>query len=236
MARARERRRQLHKFLLFDIFPPGPLSTWVMQLSIARNDLMTVQKWLAEILDREDDKQTIAERLYLFRLLCAHSYEAMRIITSSRPPDPDRAIQRLIDSLSPETKTALKRIKHYWDSKLTDQLLRPVRLDTFHYDWKLVHALLDYLRESDPGMKGELQAADASLDVRYLYADQVLAGKFGLEKAEIEDSFASLKPLLQAIWKFVNDAVQEYVIKKGDMMGPAGPVELLSRPRQDSQN
>jgi hypothetical protein len=118
-----------------EAFPAGDAAgEWVLLVSMAMNDLTTLDTRIHGALDNDDP-----ESGYFFRLLCGTLREIWRLFdVANKNPD----VARLVDDMAPEAKIAYAQVRELFTrpdaskaKSWAEVHLGDVRNRTFHYPW-----------------------------------------------------------------------------------------------------
>jgi len=194
--------------------PDNKLTSWILKLSMIRNDMFYVHRSLIDYLDGTK-KAASGEFIYFFRLAASHYREAAKYISSGKnKPE----IQAFINELSEETIMDYNQIIKSctpWKSSFVNQIVKPIRDNFFHYDIENFEE--DYLELEDIFSRIILTGKSRK-EIDLVFADELSINLIFGNKSlhEIKQILSELSSYMSSLISFVDEAVGIFINKNVD--------------------
>ncbi len=218
-------------FRIGDAFPvDDPVAIFLMAVSTAPNDLVTVSRWLAGGDDEQPAQFDVSdvERLYLFRLTLSQLYEVRESVKHARK---DGAVEDFLADLPQSARQDLARLSdvNTRDAPWAFEAMKHVRNQTNHYGGRWNWDDLEWAMRQAADTDGEIEIrSDHLAGMRLKFADSVanqqLARKWpehvAEPDAEVDDEttrvrlsalFAAMSEAVAAAQNFAIAAVEAYL-------------------------
>ncbi|RKP55395.1 hypothetical protein D7Z26_09390 [Cohnella endophytica] len=197
-------------FKLKKLFSPdNKLSSWILKLTLIRNDLFYVHRSLIDYLDCTK-KAKSGEFIYYFRLAASHYREAAKYISRGKnKPEIQAFIQELSDNTINNYKLIIESCTP-WKSSFVNQIVKPIRDNFFHYD---IESFEEDYNQLEDFFTRIISTGNTRKETELIFADELSINLiFGNKsRQDIEKILSELSTYMSALISFVDETVGRFI-------------------------